>query len=55
MIYPGTWLVLATLALILLIFGLGYYWARTHGQFDDVEAAKYRMLENERTNHDDES
>ncbi len=55
MIDNGTWLVLATLAIILLLFWLGYYWARTHGQFDDVEAAKYRMIENERTYHDDES
>ncbi len=55
MIYTGTWLVLATLAIILLLFLLGHYWVRTHGQFDDVEAAKYRMLENERTYHDDES
>ena len=54
MIYPGTWLVLAVLVLILLLFGLGYFWARTHGQFDDVEAAKYRMLENERMQRDDE-
>ncbi len=53
-IFPGTWLVLATLAIILLLFGLGYYWARTHGQFDDVESAKYRMLENERTYDDNE-
>jgi nitrogen fixation-related uncharacterized protein len=54
MIYPGTWLVLATLALVLLIFGLGVYWAYSHGQFDDVEAAKYTMLENNRTYRDDE-
>ncbi len=53
MIYPGTWLVLATLAIILILFGLGYYWARTHSQFDDVEAAKYAMLENDRTYRDD--
>ncbi len=53
MIYSGTWLVLATLAIILMLFGLGYYWARTHGQFDDIEAAKYAMLENERSYGDD--
>ena len=53
MIYPATLLVLATLAIILVLFGLGWYWARAHGQFDDVEAAKHRMLENERS-YDDE-
>ena len=53
MIYPGTWLVLATLAVILMLFGLGYYCARAHGQFDDIEAAKYAMLENERSYGDD--
>ena len=47
MIYPATWLVLATVAIILVLFGLGYVWARTQGQFEDVEAAKYRMLEGE--------
>jgi nitrogen fixation-related uncharacterized protein len=54
MVYPATWLVLATLAIILLIFWLGYFWARTHDQFDDVEQAKYAMLENERNYRDDE-
>jgi nitrogen fixation-related uncharacterized protein len=54
MIYPGTWLVLATLAFILVLFGLGVYWARTQGQFDDIEAAKYSMLENDRNYRDDE-
>jgi cbb3-type cytochrome oxidase maturation protein len=53
MVYSGTWLILATLAIILMLFGLGYYWARTHGQFDDIEAAKYAMLENERSYGDD--
>ena len=47
-VYPATLLVLSALAMILILFWLGYYWARTHGQFDDVEAAKHAMLENER-------
>ncbi len=47
MIYPATWLVLATVALILVLFGLGYVWARAQHQFEDVEAAKYRMLEDD--------
>ena len=55
MIYSGTWLVLATLAIIILMFWLGCYWAWTHGQFDDVEAAKYAMLKNDREYHEDES
>lgn len=54
MVLPGTWLVLATLAAILILFWFGYFWARAHGQFDDIEAAKYAMLENERSYHDDE-
>jgi cbb3-type cytochrome oxidase maturation protein len=53
MVYPATLLVLAVLAIILLLFLVGYHWARTHGQFDDVEAAKYAMLENERRYEDD--
>lgn len=48
MVYPATWLVLAVLAVILVLFWLGYYWARTHGQFEDSEAAKHIMLANER-------
>ena len=54
MIFSATWLVLATLGIVLVLFWLGYYWARTHGQFDDVEAAKYAMLDNERGYNDDE-
>ena len=54
MILPATWLVLAALAVILLIFWSGYFWARAHGQFDDVEAAKYAMLENDRNYREDE-
>ncbi len=50
MVLPATWLVLATVAIILVLFGLGYYWARSHGQFDDIEAAKYSMLENDEAN-----
>lgn len=54
MVLPGTWLVLATLAVMLTIFWFGWFWARAHDQFDDVEAAKYAMLENERSYRDDE-
>lgn len=54
MLYPGTWLVLSLVAFILVCFALGAYWAATHGQFDDVEAAKYSMLENERRQRDHE-
>jgi nitrogen fixation-related uncharacterized protein len=55
MIYPGTWLVLATLGVIILLYCLGVYWARSQGQFDDFEAAKYAMLENDRSYRDDEA
>ncbi len=54
MIYPATWVVLAAVALFLMIFGMGYLWARAHGQFDDIEAAKYAMLENDRNYREDE-
>ena len=54
MVFPATWLVLATVAIILVLFGLGYYWARTHGQLDDVEEAKYSMLRSERIGTDDD-
>ena len=47
MVFPATWLVLATVAIILVLFGLGYYWARSHGQFDDIERAKFAMLDND--------
>ena len=50
MVFPATWLVLATVAIVLVLFGLGYYWARSHGQFDDIEMAKYSMLEDDETN-----
>ena len=49
MVFPATWLVLATVAIILVLFGLGYYWAHSHGQFDDIEMAKYSMLEDSET------
>ena len=55
MVFPATWLVLATVAIILVLFGLGYYWARSHGQFDDIEMAKYSMLKDpENDEADDE-
>jgi cbb3-type cytochrome oxidase maturation protein len=47
-VYSATWLVLSLIGIILVLFAIGYYWARRQGQFDDVEAAKYRMLENDR-------
>lgn len=44
MLYPATWLVLATVAVILILFGMGYFWARNQGQLDNVEEAKHNML-----------
>lgn len=52
MVFSGTWLILATTAIILLLFGLGFYWAWRHGQFDDAEGAKYAMLREEPLNHE---
>jgi cbb3-type cytochrome oxidase maturation protein len=53
MLYPATWLVLATVAIILVLFGMGYFWARANGQLEDVEAAKHAMLENDREDTND--
>jgi cbb3-type cytochrome oxidase maturation protein len=47
MVFSGTWLILATTAIILLLFGIGLYWAWRHGQFDDAEEARYAMLSEE--------
>jgi cbb3-type cytochrome oxidase maturation protein len=54
MVYSGTWLILATTAIIILLFVLGIYWAWKNGQFDDVEAAKYAMLKDDRPYHGDD-
>lgn len=43
-VLPGTWLVLATLALILTLFWSAYFVARASGQFDDLEDVKYKVL-----------
>ncbi len=45
MVYTGTWLVLATLAIIVTLFWLGYYWARTHGLLDDVDVKQLKAWE----------
>ncbi len=45
MVLPATWLVLATLALILVLFWGAYFVARAAGQFDDLESVKYKVLE----------
>ncbi len=52
MVYPGTWLVLAVLAIIILCLGIVYFYARAHGLLD--ESVKYAMLENEKRYGDDE-
>jgi nitrogen fixation-related uncharacterized protein len=51
MVLPATWLVWATVALILVLFWGGYVIARAAGQFDDLEQVKYKVLED---NHGDE-
>lgn len=47
MVLPATWLVWATLALILVLFWGAYFVARASGQFDDLEEVKYKVLEGE--------
>jgi nitrogen fixation-related uncharacterized protein len=47
MVFPATWLVWATVALILVLFWGAYFIARTSGHFDDLEEIKYKVLEGE--------
>lgn len=51
MVFPATWLVWATVALILVLFWGAYFIARAGGHFDDYESVKYKVLEG---NADDE-
>ncbi|GAX91076.1 cbb3-type cytochrome oxidase assembly protein CcoS [Effusibacillus lacus] len=41
------WLLLAVMFSLTGSSALLYYWAKRAGQFDDVESAKYRMLQDE--------
>ena len=41
----GMWVVAGWMVLIPLTSLVLFWWAWEHGQFDDVEEAKYRMLE----------
>jgi len=45
MVLPATWLVLATLLLVLVLFWGGYFIARASGQFENLEEVKYKVLE----------
>ena len=45
MILPATYLVWATVALIVVLFWGGYFIARATGQLDDLESVKYKVLE----------
>ncbi|MDW8325494.1 MAG: cbb3-type cytochrome oxidase assembly protein [Anaerolineales bacterium] len=47
MVYAGTWLILATTAIIIVIFLTGVYWAWRNGQFEDFEAIKYRIFDDD--------
>ena len=53
MLHPGTWLVLVTQGIILLLFVLGVFWAHRSGQFDDTEAAKFAMMKNDEAYRDE--
>jgi hypothetical protein len=48
MVFPATWLVWATVALILVLFWGAYFIARASGHFDNLEEIKYKVLEGER-------
>lgn len=52
MVWPATWLVWATVALILVLFWGGYFIARASGHFEDLEDVKYKMLEENPTDGD---
>jgi hypothetical protein len=53
-LYTGTWLVLATVAIMLTLYLLGLYWAKRQGLLDGSEAAKYAMLEEDGADRGDE-
>jgi hypothetical protein len=53
-LYTGTWLVLATVAIMLTLYALGLYWAMRQGLLDGSEAAKYAMLEDDGADGGDE-
>ena len=50
MVLPATYLVWATVALIVVLFWGGYFIARATGQFDDLESVKYKVLEDAQDN-----
>ena len=52
MVFPATWLVWATVALIFVLFWGAYFIARATGQFDNLEEVKYKVLA---VNHDEEN
>jgi len=47
MIYSGTWLILATTAIIIVVFLTGVYWAWRNGQFEDFESIKHSVLKDD--------
>jgi nitrogen fixation-related uncharacterized protein len=44
MVLPATYLVWATVALIVVLFWGGYFIARVTGQLDDLESIKHKVL-----------
>ena len=45
--YPATWFVAAFVLLLVAVWLAFLWWGLRSGQFDDVEAAKYQVLEPE--------
>ena len=41
----GVWLIVMWMAFMVLVSGLLFAWGWRSGQFSDIEASKYRMLE----------
>ena len=41
----GVWLIVAWMAFMALVGGALFTWGWRNGQFRDIEASKYRMLE----------
>jgi len=41
----GVWLIVAWMAFMALVGGALFAWGWRNGQFRDIEASKYRMLE----------
>ena len=45
LIFPASWFVMAFVGLWAIIFIVAFFYARKHGQFDDMEQIKYKVFD----------